>query len=484
MKKLIILLTLLGCLNVLLAQPIRLYSKNPHYFEFLGKPTVLIASGMHYGAVLNLDIDYNQYLDILSKYKFNLHREFVLGCYEYLEGRNWRTHQSPIAPRPGKLCSPYMRSEVPGANDGLNKFDLNQWNNEYFDRLKDFCRKAYEKGIVVEISLFSVLYKESTWELFPLYFKNNINNVGYGRYTDYTFIKDTLLFEAQKALVAKIVTELNGFDNVYFEICNEPYWAKGVPGVEPTIKEQQFIPEVIEWERRLAIEIVKTESKLPKKHLIAQNVANEYYKVDTLCNSKISIVNFHYAFPPKSVKDNYHLGLPISFDETANGCDAPNRRIEAWAFMFSGGAVYNNLDWSFAIDDQSGRGRNPIGTRRSGVEVKEQLSCLKNFLDSFDVANSFPIDSSSIKNLPKEVLSYGLEKANASWAYYFLKRDNCNMQGTSLKLMQGSFIIKWIDPLNGTLIKSQKIVNEENYWVPDFPNFPDDMVLCITKIDQ
>lgn len=484
MKKLTILVALIGCLNALIAQPIRLYSKNPHYFEFLGKPTVLITSGMHYGAVFNLDIDYNQYLDILSKYKFNLHREFVLGCYEYLADSNWRAHQSPIAPRPGKLCSLYMRSGVSGANDGLNKFDLNQWNNQYFERLKDFCRKAGEKGIVVEISLFSVLYQESTWELFPLYFKNNINNVGHGRYNDYNFIKDTLLFEAQKRLVAKMVTELNDFDNVYFEICNEPYWAKGVPGVEPTIKEQQFLPEVIEWERKLAEEIVKTESKLPKKHLIAQNIANEYYKVDTLCNSKISIVNFHYAFPPKTVKDNYHLGLPISFDETADGCDAPDRRIEAWAFMFAGGAVYDNLDWSFAIDDQSGRGRNPKGPRRSGVEVKQQLSYLKRFLDSIDVANSLPIDSTHIKNLPKEVWSYGLEKPNKSWTYYFLKRANCNIQGTSIKLMKGAFIIKWIDPLDGTQINSREIVNKEDVWIPDFPNFPDDLVLNITKIDQ
>ena len=35
----------------------RLHPDNPHYFEWQGKPTVLVTSGEHYGAVLNLDFD-------------------------------------------------------------------------------------------------------------------------------------------------------------------------------------------------------------------------------------------------------------------------------------------------------------------------------------------------------------------------------------------------------------------------------------------
>ena len=35
------------------AFPIRLHPDNPHYFLWRGKPTVLITSGEHYGAVMN-----------------------------------------------------------------------------------------------------------------------------------------------------------------------------------------------------------------------------------------------------------------------------------------------------------------------------------------------------------------------------------------------------------------------------------------------
>ena len=37
---------------LLAAEPLRLHPENPHYFVFNGRPTVLITSGEHYGAVL------------------------------------------------------------------------------------------------------------------------------------------------------------------------------------------------------------------------------------------------------------------------------------------------------------------------------------------------------------------------------------------------------------------------------------------------
>ena len=46
--------------------PLRLHPDNPHYFLFRGKPTVLITSGEHYGAVLNGRFDYRKYLDTLA----------------------------------------------------------------------------------------------------------------------------------------------------------------------------------------------------------------------------------------------------------------------------------------------------------------------------------------------------------------------------------------------------------------------------------
>jgi len=43
------------------SDPIHLHPKNPHYFEWKGEPTVLITSAEHYGAVLNLDYEFEPY---------------------------------------------------------------------------------------------------------------------------------------------------------------------------------------------------------------------------------------------------------------------------------------------------------------------------------------------------------------------------------------------------------------------------------------
>jgi hypothetical protein len=47
---------------------------------------------------------------------------------------------------------------VAGFALGGNKFDLNQWDEAYFVRLKDFMKVANANGVVVEVNLFSSHY--------------------------------------------------------------------------------------------------------------------------------------------------------------------------------------------------------------------------------------------------------------------------------------------------------------------------------------
>src|SRR6266545_7118815 len=65
------LLALLAIVPGLCAAPIALHPDNPHYFLWRGKPTVIITSGEHYGALLNLDFDFRKYLDTLARDQLN-----------------------------------------------------------------------------------------------------------------------------------------------------------------------------------------------------------------------------------------------------------------------------------------------------------------------------------------------------------------------------------------------------------------------------
>ncbi len=59
---------------------IRLHTENPHYFYYKDKPTILITSAEHYGAVVNTEFDYVTYLNELESKGLNLTRTFT-GSY-------------------------------------------------------------------------------------------------------------------------------------------------------------------------------------------------------------------------------------------------------------------------------------------------------------------------------------------------------------------------------------------------------------------
>src|SRR5512145_2675393 len=146
--------------------PLARHPDNPRYFLFGGKPTVLVTSGEHYGAVLNLDFDYLCYLDALAKDGLNLTRVFS-GTYREIPG-SFGITDNTLAPKPGRYVAPWARSTEPGDDDGGMKFDLTRWDESYFRRLKGFMAEAQERGVVVEMNLFCPFYEDGLWAASPM----------------------------------------------------------------------------------------------------------------------------------------------------------------------------------------------------------------------------------------------------------------------------------------------------------------------------
>src|SRR5262249_49493828 len=87
--------------------PLALHPRNPHYFLFRGKPTVLITSTEHYGAVLNRDFDYVPYLDELAARGLNLTRTFS-GVYREVPD-SFGIVENTLAPKPDRFVCPWAR---------------------------------------------------------------------------------------------------------------------------------------------------------------------------------------------------------------------------------------------------------------------------------------------------------------------------------------------------------------------------------------
>jgi hypothetical protein len=381
---------------------IALHPENPHYFLWRGKPTVLITSGEHYGAVLNLDFDYRKYLDALAKDKLNLTRTFAGGAYLEPQGA-FNIARNTLAPAPGRFLSPFARSDRPGFAGGGNKFDLSHWNEAYFQRLRDFVRHASKRGVVVEVNLFCPFYEEPQWQLSPFSTNNNINSLGHVARTNvYTLDRHGGLLAVQERMVRRIVEELRDFDNVYYELCNEPYFG----GV------------TIEWQHHIADVIMTAQKQHRSPKLISQNVANNSARI-VQPHPAISIFNFHYAAPPDAVAMNWHLNKVIGDNETGfRGTNDAAYRMEGWDFILAGGSLYNNLDYSFTVGHEDGAFVYPASQPGGGNPAfRKQMRVLRDFMHDLDFVRMTPANS-VIKAPPASHTARALAEPGKTYAIY------------------------------------------------------------------
>jgi Cellulase (glycosyl hydrolase family 5) len=443
-------------------KPISLDPENPHYFQFRGRPTVLITSTEHYDAVMNLDFNYPIYLNELREYGFNLTRLF---SGVYVENRTaFKIVGNTLAPAPLRFISPWARSMQPGYAGGGNKFDLHTWDKTYFHRLKDFVTQAGKRGIVVEMVLFCPYYSDQQWNLSPLKASNNIQGAGDLPRTKALTLQNGSLLAIQDAMVRKIVTELHNFDNVYYEICNEPYFG----GV------------TIAWQNHIIETIKNAEAAFPEKHLIAQNISNGSKKISNP-NASVSIFNFHYSRPPMSVAWNYGLNRAISDDETGfrGTADSPYRR-EGWDFILAGGSVYDNLDYSFTAGHEDGTFKFPSTQPGGGSHtLQAQLSILKKFIDSFDFVHMHP-DGADVKTVGVAAKIYALAQPGKVYAVYV---DGGGPQTTLLlNVPAGHYHAEWINTRTGAVDKSQDISHTGGNLTLISASYVDDAALKLVRL--
>jgi hypothetical protein len=443
-------------------KPIQLHPDNPHYFLWRGKPTVLITSGEHYGAVLNRAFDYKKYLKTLESYGFNLTRTFS-GAYCEPIGA-FKIQNNTLAPAKDQLICPWARSKIPGYANGGNKFDLTKWDRTYFKRLRNFVKEAGKRGVVVELVLFCPFYKDDMWKLSPMNAVNNINDIGEMERTEVYTLNHPRLLAVQDSIVRRVVKELRDFDNVYYEICNEPYFG----GV------------TLDWQKHIAETIVKAEAKFKTKHLIAQNIANKSAKV-VQPNPNVSIFNFHYAKPPKAVTENYGLNKVIGDDETGfAGSKAKPYRLEGWDFIIAGGAVYDNLDYSFTVGHEDGTAEiNAPGS--GGPVLHKQLEILNDFINSFDFIKMKP-DNSVIKGgIPDMATARALVKVGRAYAIYIKGGNKAKL---IVELPKGTYRAEWVNTKTGKVDKAETFQHDNGNRTLPSPKYVDDIALRIRLLPK
>ncbi len=424
-------------------EPVSLCEENPHYVMFRGKPTILFTSGEHYSAVLNLAFDNEKYLQTLKKYGFN-HTRLYSGIKREIHHFN-QISGDQQAPSVENYICPWQRSDIPGALDGGNKFDLDKWDDNYFKRLKRFFKAAGEHGVEIEFTLFSAHHMINTgprlWEICPMNGNNNINHVGHiENGLEFHSMKHKDVVKYQDIMIKKLVTELNEFDNFHFEICNEPY--------------NDFISD--EWQQHVADVIVETEASLKNKHLISVNVYNGFYQIDHPLKH-VSIFNFHYI-SDRTIERNYGLNKVIGMNETGILEKHERYDYQAWEVIFSGGGLYNMLDYSFAPGYEDGTFEIPDTQPGGGdVELCKKLSILNDYIQTFDFVKMRPhnelIKEASLRNGKVFLLA----EVGKQYAVYFYSGQHCGRKGRAnlgIDMPEGNYAVEVMITDTGEVISS------------------------------
>ncbi len=218
--------------------PLRIHPNNPRYFTSDGETAVYL-SGSHTWATLQdigrpmepegrttTPFPYHEYLDFMQSYNHNFMRYWM---FEQPSRASWTAVNMLFDPLPWTRSGPGL------AADGLPKFDLDTFNEAYFERMRSRIIQAGEHGIYCAVMLFQgwSLHKTGAtygdpWPVHPFNVPNNINGVQVpftgaddDEHPCLHSLHNPAVLARQEAYVRKVIDTVNDLDNVLYEIINE-----------------------------------------------------------------------------------------------------------------------------------------------------------------------------------------------------------------------------------------------------------------------
>ena len=397
---------------------------------------------------------------------------------------------------------PWARSSTAGAIDGLNKWDLNSWNAAYWTKLRALVADAEARGIVVEVVLTSEMNDTTGWNNSPWASANNVNNIGMGvTWDDFTTGRNTALVNSVKALITKTLTELNEYDNVIYEICNEPRFSR--QGATAAASQ-----ETVDWHNDLINHIVTTEASMANQHMIGVNYMNDYC-LDRL-NANVDYVNAHYTHMDDGVGIIELLGSyytetrMFALDEPSvfgphnvggggwtGNFDAADGRVEAWETLVGGAGMYDGLITS-EVYTGSFTSANANTYRGYLKEAKEFMQGF--YLQNMHRDNTSLVAGGSSGNRRVALSSGGNQQGGLQYALYIHNSsiETSGQQlhynvvsgsytaGVTLNIPAGSYLSKWINPSTGAIISQQSFTHAGGGRVFTPAAFSVDVALAIT----
>ena len=357
------------------------------------------------------------------------------------------------------------------------KYDLDEWDEAYWQRVRRFVDEAEVRDIFIEFTLFAPYPSRST----PPWWANDEYQLAWNRsYNDngaftsnaeghfypefYSLIhpeksfSGKTLFGYQRALVDKALAELGERKNVFFEIANE------FPG---DFENRGHLSDSVHWALYWA-RYVKNRTLRPVS-VHAHDSSGAHLRGVAYYNDKpfVDILNFHfYSRQPRDVSDlllsagspRKILQLNESHSYMASEEEWYAAIRESWS-AFIGGAYYQY----FHSDAYADAMLNPVWLQRM-----ESLAFLRRIAESHRFWELSPYDASGRPLQDTLVLEQSDMKflvtgkpGSRYIAYLWPSRaaqataDPAQCGQVRLSLLEASYDAQWYDPRDGSLIKRE-----------------------------
>jgi hypothetical protein len=424
-------------------QGIRPYHENPFYWQYKGKPIVLIGGSDMDNLFQWTGSKLTDHLDLLISSGGNYVRNTMSS----------RNHAFPY--NDDGMAYPFKK--LP---DG--KYDLDQWSDDYWNRLDTFLTETKQRDIIVQLELWdadTVIGREG-WEKQPWNPENNINYILKSTYAKREGFRrpfflavteldnDPVLMSYQTKYIRKMLQICLKYDHVIYQIDNESsfpsevsdYWVNLIHAEAGN--KQVYVCDSRNLHSKSFqdfCDMSNPDHSYPLSHPelynytdISQNGGNKGQKhYDNLIWFRSQLLD-----NPRPINHTkiYQFNWPTGMSYRDRTSASPEEAADKFWRNIFGGAASARHHRHDPIEVWGGLGLTPFG--------QKQLRSMRMLLDSMWIFTMEPYND--LISSREENEAYALSEPGRQYAVYFTTHRDRSIQ-LDLSDAAGSLVERWLD---------------------------------------
>src|SRR5262249_34587862 len=279
---------------------------------------------------------------------------------------------------------PWRRTGPGYASDGKPRFDLTQFNQAYFDRLRGRGQQLHAAGIYAGVYLFSgewLLRFRFAGDGYPLTGSNNVNGIDDGGGThSVTMTAPNAITAIQDAYVKKVIDTLNDLPNVLWIVSQEaPVGSKW-------------------WNNHLIALVRSYEAGKPLQHPIGYGALDGQRDDEALINSDADWIAPSTRISPTSTCGSGHPRCKVNINDSDHSYfgiwnDPPRVNRNYFWINFTNGNQTLFMDPYVVYYPREGRNLcpSPVNGIGSGPDprwenVRATMGYIRGYTDRMDLA--------------------------------------------------------------------------------------------------